>query len=488
MEKNTSPPRSELVFSGDMAPQNIQWALKGGSLRKIAPRLYTTNLVDPPEEIVRKNAYQIVNHHFPGAVISHRSALEGGPSKEGTFVLTYKYTKNITLPGLTIRLVKGPPADPMDMPFLENLHISSKPRALLENMQSSRGNPHSRKTLSQSGLEEKLDNIIRTYELKEFNAIRDDARKVAKRLNMEKEFTRLDKLMGAILGTREGSRLVTARGRARSRGLPYDASRLELFAALAVKLNAMDIPVRSSAPKTKSERINIAFFEAYFSNYIEGTEFLIEEAEDIIFNKKHLWQRPEDAHDILSTYQLIVHDIQTKKIPTSSEQMLETIKSVHGDLMSMRQEKSPGQFKTIPNRAGNMVFVNPEEVKGTLVKGYELLQGLPKGSKRAIFMMFLVSEVHPFLDGNGRVARIMMNVQLSHTNETRIIIPTVYRDDYLLSLRRLSKDADAEPYVKMLLRAQAFTQSIQFSDYSLALMQLKNAHAFLDPLEGKLNF
>jgi len=27
-------------------------------------------------------------------------------------------------------------------------------------------------------------------------------------------------------------------------------------------------------------------------------------------------------------------------------------------------------------------------------------------------MMFLVSEVHPFLDGNGRIARVMMNAEL----------------------------------------------------------------------------
>jgi hypothetical protein len=32
--------------------------------------------------------------------------------------------------------------------------------------------------------------------------------------------------------------------------------------------------------------------------------------------------------------------------------------------------------------------------------------------KRAAFMLFLISEVHPFIDGNGRVARVMMNAEL----------------------------------------------------------------------------
>ena len=53
--------------------------------------------------------------------------------------------------------------------------------------------------------------------------------------------------------------------------------------------------------------------------------------------------------------------------------------------------------------------------------------GLPRG----IFMMFLVVEVHPFVDGNGRVARIMMNAELASTDHWRIIMPTVLRDDYL---------------------------------------------------------
>ncbi|WP_282778728.1 Fic family protein [Phaeodactylibacter xiamenensis] len=53
---------------------------------------------------------------------------------------------------------------------------------------------------------------------------------------------------------------------------------------------------------------------------------------------------------------------------------------------------------------------------------------------RAIYMMFLVTEVHPFDDGNGRIARIMMNAELVHGGSSKIIIPTVYREDYMLAL------------------------------------------------------
>lgn len=42
---------------------------------------------------------------------------------------------------------------------------------------------------------------------------------------------------------------------------------------------------------------------------------------------------------------------------------------------------------------------------------------------RAVFMMFMVSEVHPLDDGNGRVACVMMNAELSANGEQRVIIP-----------------------------------------------------------------
>lgn len=45
-------------------------------------------------------------------------------------------------------------------------------------------------------------------------------------------------------------------------------------------------------------------------------------------------------------------------------------------------------------------------------------------------MMFMISEVHPFNDGNGRVARVMMNAELVRADQSRIIVPTVFREDY----------------------------------------------------------
>ncbi len=488
MEKNFDDNFQEIVFGSTdpVISQKISRAVKTGHLRKIAARLYTTNIKDSPENIIKKYRYYILSNLYPKAVISHRSALEGGISAGGEVTLSYKYTRTISLPSLIIHLVKGPGADEEDTPFLENLYIASQGRAFLENMQQSRARKHRPKTLSLTEIESRLDRFIRIFGQEEVNRLRDQAKRVASRLNMSKEFSSLDKLIGALLGTQSETSLQTDAGKSRALGIPYDLERIELFAVLATHLLQTKLPSIPTNVKTKPAMINQAFFDAYFSNYIEGTRFAIEEAEKIIFENKIFKNRFEDSHDILGTYQMVSDERLMQTCPKSSEQFLLLLKERHGKLMQSRENTLPGNFKNVVNRAGNTVFVKPEEVEGSLIKGFEFYQKLSPGISRAIFIMFLISEVHPFIDGNGRISRIFMNVELEACGLNRIIIPTVYREDYLLALRKLSRRLDADPYTRMLLTAQTFTNSISFDSYEQALIQLKLRNAFMEPSEGKL--
>ncbi|MGV8171325.1 MAG: Fic family protein, partial [Candidatus Woesearchaeota archaeon] len=96
--------------------------IKKGLLRKIAPKIYTTNLEDEPDVIIRRNVFFIIGQLYPQAVISHRSAYELKPTADGDIYLTYSYSKNISLPGLKIHLMEGPKGTGHDMPFIENLY------------------------------------------------------------------------------------------------------------------------------------------------------------------------------------------------------------------------------------------------------------------------------------------------------------------------------------------------------------------------------
>jgi hypothetical protein len=152
--------------------------------------------------------------------------------------------------------------------------------------------------------------------------------------------------------------------------------------------------------------------------------------------------------------------------------------------MAMRLDKKPGDFKSLANRAGNTDFVLPNLVMGTLEKGFEVYRGIELPLHRAMFMMFLVSEVHPFVDGNGRVARIMMNSELVAAGEQKIIIPTVFRNNYLVALKALSQSGKSAPIVQVLDFAQKYTASIRWGDFSEARTDLLSTHAFLDANEA----
>ena len=100
--------------------------------------------------------------------------------------------------------------------------------------------------------------------------------------------------------------------------------------------------------------------------------------------------------------------------------------------------------------------------------------------------MFMVNEIHLFLDRNGRIARVMMNAELVNAKQTRILIPTVYRDDYLGALRRLIRQQDPLPYIKMMQRAQDFSATLKSDTMEELELKLELINAFKEHDEAKL--
>ena len=172
------------------------------------------------------------------------------------------------------------------------------------------------------------------------------------------------------------------------------------------------------------------------------------------------------------------------RLPRTLEELTTLLKSRHAHIMEGRPDKSPGRFKADPNRAGSTLFVAPELVEGTLAKGFEIYRGLTSPLHRAMFMMFLVSEIHPFADGNGRAARIMMNAELVAAGENRIVVPTVYRNNYLMALKALSQNGITGALVRTLDFAQRYTAAVDFSELDRARFILDRTHAFADPNEA----
>jgi len=173
-----------------------------------------------------------------------------------------------------------------------------------------------------------------------------------------------------------------------------------------------------------------------------------------------------------------------RRTPETFADLERLLKGRHAEIMQARPDKRPGQYKSESNRAGGTLFVAPGLVRGTLEQGFKVYRSLTTPFQRAVFMMFLVAEVHPFSDGNGRIARIVMNAELVAAGEQRIIIPTIYRNNYLAALKAISNRTSPEPLIRTLDFAQRFTQSIDWVDFNRAEAELRSANAFMDSGEA----
>jgi len=175
---------------------------------------------------------------------------------------------------------------------------------------------------------------------------------------------RLDGVLGtfATSGPRRSNRLA-----ARLAGSPVDSHRIDMVEGLVnVLLARPPMPCPAFSPVSRWEWL--AFFESYFSNFIEGTEFGVDEARRIAVEGVVPEARPEDAHDIAATYRLAIDSNDRAHVPRSGDEVIELLRGRHAVLMAARPDKHPGEFKSLPNSASGYQFVEPGLVEGPRAK------------------------------------------------------------------------------------------------------------------------
>lgn len=473
--------------------QNVQQAkflskqYKKNAVRRIYHRIYTDDLESPFESIVLSNWMEIIPHIVKQGILSYRTAvdLKPLPFREKSIVfITSSYVKTIQLPGLIVKVYKGDTENFTEQ-VLPRLSRSNEARRLLENLSVVRGAGYlDTKTVGRSGVERLLTKELGYRGEANLNRLRDEAKQVAAKLNYHAEFDKLNQIISALLSTHDAKNiLITPYAKAMAQKNPYDEDRIKLFDNLIFYLKRCHFLQRSYQYE-KTAFKNLSFYEAYFSNYIEGTKFIIDEAENIIFKGQEVKNRHADSHDVLANFALANDYSEMSMTPSNQTEFIEILQNRHALLMKERPEKNPGQFKEKPNNAGNTLFVDPKAVLGTLFQGFERYQQLTSGIEKALFMHFLISEVHPFQDGNGRLSRLMLNAELVNADSCKIIIPTVYRDNYLNGLRLASRDGNFRTYVKVMDQAQAYTASIPWKDYGEAREKIETDNANISSDEG----
>lgn len=91
-----------------------------------------------------------------------------------------------------------------------------------------------------------------------------------------------------------------------------------------------------------------------------------------------------------------------------------------------------------------------EAVRDCMPALFDLLEGEAEPAVRVVLGHFNFVYIHPYMDGNGRIGRFLMNVMLASGGYPWTIIPLERRDDYMDALESASVKLDIQPFAAFL--------------------------------------
>src|SRR5437660_10013159 len=110
-------------------------------------------------------------------------------------------------------------------------------------------------------------------------------------------------------------------------------------------------------------------------------------------------------------------------------------------------------YRNIPVYLRGSRYIPPrwEAVRDAMPAFFDLLEKEPEPSVRAVLGHWLFGYIHPYPDGNGRMARFLMNVMLASGGYPWTVIRIRDRKSYLSALDRASTGMDIHPFATFIV-------------------------------------
>lgn len=183
--------------------------------------------------------------------------------------------------------------------------------------------------------------------------------------------------------------------------------------------------------------------EAVLSSQIEGTQSSLSDL--LLFELKHQPGVPlDDVQEVSNYVAALNHGLN--RLAEGFPLSLRLLREIHGVLLSKGRgsRQTPGEFRRSQNwiggtRPGNAVFVPPpaEQVPECMGKLERFLHDQPERTPvllKAALAHMQFETIHPFLDGNGRLGRLLITLLLC--SEKVLNEPMLYLSLYFKTHRR----------------------------------------------------
>lgn len=131
-----------------------------------------------------------------------------------------------------------------------------------------------------------------------------------------------------------------------------------------------------------------------------------------------------------------------------------TLKDLHQLLCEGNPEEIGGLYRrvNISVKGSNHTPCSYEKVYDRMDKYFIFMQDGPKGDlwEYISYLHLQLAKIHPFLDGNGRLARLVLNYELMKYGFMPIIITSDQKDKYFSTLEAFKVEKDIKPFMDFL--------------------------------------
>ena len=175
--------------------------------------------------------------------------------------------------------------------------------------------------------------------------------------------------------------------------------------------------------------------------------------EDVVkvLNGEVVGVNPDKVRKIINQKNAFLKVLQMAKEKVELDE--NTLKDLHQILCDGEAEVG-GLYRrvNISVKGSNHTPCSYEKVYDRMAKYFVFMQEGPKGDlwEYISYLHLQLAKIHPFLDGNGRLARLVLNYELMKNGFMPVIITSDERDKYFSALESFKVDKDIKPFMDFL--------------------------------------